>query len=159
MRLQLSSVTPLVLFSLACGPKLVRPEIPPTPPEWIQLSGRIEPDETPQCEKSRFGVGSASGIKNRSLLENTATHRARADLADRMKACWAKHLDGKFRPESEISPEEARISSEGALKYLVSEAINGATVVRRWEAPDGTLHVYLEAPPTKEAPPSEKGRR
>jgi hypothetical protein len=134
----------LSVAACATTPSAPAPTPAPAAPEWLSLSGRIEPDETPDCSGSRFGVGGTKGIQNKSLLNSMAMSAARADLTRRLSACWSKRLEGRFPHQSELSPEEAKVSYEMALKQIIGSAQNAAVIVHTWQPDEQTEYVHLE---------------
>ena len=66
-----------MLFAIGCGKK--EPAPPIAGPAWTYKGSGAFDDE--KKGKVFYGVGIASGIKNKALLFNTADNRARAEVA------------------------------------------------------------------------------
>jgi hypothetical protein len=108
-------------------------------PEWKDKgSGAFD---TPKG-KMFFGVGSASGINNRSLLISTADNRARAEIAKIMEtyvAVLAKDYMASTSGGADISKSSEEQHVEQTLKSFVQITLNGSEIIDRWKDPsDGT---------------------
>lgn len=104
-------------------------------PEWvIKGSGAFGNEKG----KVFYGVSSATGIKNSSLLRTTADDRARNELAkifevytaSLMKDYAASTTAGDFSATS----EEQHV--EQAIKTVTSATLNGVEIVDHWQNPD-----------------------
>jgi hypothetical protein len=132
-----------VMVAVLTGACVTTQPSAPKPPEWLALKERIEPDDTPDCRLSRYGVGGVSGVKNQALRRQSAMSAARGDMSGRLKACWSKRLEGKFPHQSEISDEVPRVSYEMALQEIIGRELDSAVVVERWAPDVETEWVYL----------------
>ncbi len=108
-------------------------------PKWVwKGSGAFDEDEG----KVFYGVGLASGIKNRALLRATADNRARVEVAKVLEtyvAALAKdYMASTTAGDMSASSEEQHV--EQALKSFTKATLHGATIVDHWVDPDdGTL--------------------
>lgn len=112
-------------------------------PDWVMKgSGFID-----KGSKIMYGVGSASGIRNISLLRMTADNRARAEIsklfevysASLMKDYAASTTAGDFTASS----EEQHVGS--AIKTFSAMTLNGVVVTDHWIHPvDGTMYTLVK---------------
>ncbi|NDY41297.1 hypothetical protein G3N55_00335 [Dissulfurirhabdus thermomarina] len=125
-----------VLVLAACAKKA--PEVPsayaPGAPEWVvKGSGAFESDHG----KVFYGVGSASGIRNASLLRMTAQNRARNELAKILQVYTASlmkdYMASTTAGEPGISSEEQHV--EAAIKTVTSQTLSGVEIVDTWMDP------------------------
>ncbi len=113
-------------------------------PEWIMKgSGAFDA----QQGKVFYGVGMASGIKNKAMLRSTADNRARAEIAKTMEtyvAVLAKdYMASTTAGDMSASSEEQHV--EQALKTFSKTTLHGAIIVDRWKDPqDGTFYSLCE---------------
>ncbi len=94
-----------------------------------------------------YGVGVASGIRNKALLRQTAENRARAEIAKTMEtyvATLAKdYMASTTAGDMSKSSEEQHV--ETALKTFSKTTLHGAEIVDRWMDPsDGSLYALCE---------------
>jgi len=94
-----------------------------------------------------YGVGIASGIRNKALLRQTADNRARAEIAKTMEtyvATLAKdYMASTTAGDMSKSSEEQHV--ETALKTFSKTTLHGATIVDRWMDPsDGSMYSLCE---------------
>lgn len=108
-------------------------------PEWVNKGSGAFGGE----KKVFYGVGSASGIRNHSLLRSTADNRARSEIskvfevysASLMKDYAASTTAGDFSASS----EEQRV--EQAIKTFSANTLNGVEIVDHWIHPtDGSMY-------------------
>lgn len=130
-----------VLFAMGCaGKKPVAPQAP----AWVNKgSGAFDVDKG----KVFYGVGIASGIKNRALLVSTADNRARAEIAKELEtyvAVLAKdYMASTTAGEMTTSSEEQHV--EQALKTFTKTTLHGARIIDHWRDPaDGSLFSLCE---------------
>ena len=108
-------------------------------PKWVwKGSGAFDED----AGKVFYGVGIASGIKNRALLRSTADNRARVEVAKVLEtyvAALAKdYMASTTAGDMTASSEEQHV--EQALKSFTKATLHGATIVDHWVDPDdGTM--------------------
>lgn len=112
-------------------------------PEWVKKGSGAFGNE-----KGRvfYGVGSASGINNSSLLRTTADNRARNELAkifevytaSLMKDYAASTTAGDFSKTA----EEQHV--EQAIKTVTATTLNGVEIVDHWQNPD-TMELFSMA--------------
>lgn len=113
-------------------------------PDWVlKGSGAFDVDRG----KVFFGVGAASGIKNKALALTTADNRARAEIAKTIEvyvAVLAKdYMASTTAGDMSASAEEQHV--EQALKTFSKATLHGATIVNRWIDPeDGTIYSLCE---------------
>ncbi len=113
-------------------------------PQWVMKgSGAFD------IEKGKvfYGVGAASGIKNKALLRQTADNRARAEIAKTMEIYVASlskdYMASTTAGDLSESSEEQHV--ETALKSFTKATLHGATIVDRWMDPaDGTMYALCE---------------
>lgn len=126
-----------------CGSKEVKPAPSPTPsampgsgaPAWVTKgSGAFGADKG----KVFYGVGSASGIRNLSLLRSTADNRARNELAKVFEVYTASlmkdYMASTSAGDPKASSEEQHI--EQAIKTVTSATLNGVEMVDHWQDPN-----------------------
>ena len=94
-----------------------------------------------------YGVGVASGIKNRALSISTADNRARAEIAKILEtyvAVLAKdYMASTTAGDMSESSEEQHV--EQALKTFTKATIHGAQIINHWTDPaDGSLFSLCE---------------
>jgi hypothetical protein len=113
-------------------------------PEWVMKgSGAFDVDGT----KLFYGVGVASGIRNKALLRQTADNRARAEIAKTMEVYIASltkdYMASTTAGDMSKSSEEQHV--ESALKTFTKSTLHGATIVDRWKDPaDGSMYSLCE---------------
>ncbi len=83
-----------------------------------------------------YGVGSASGIKNPSLLRSTTDNRARAEIAKVIEVFSASLM--KDYQSSSNGKETQEV--EQAIKTAASASLRGVEIVDRYIANDGTMY-------------------
>jgi len=130
-----------ILFFMGCAaPK----PAPPAGPAWVNKgSGAFDVDKG----KVFYGVGVASGIKNRALLRSTADNRARAEIAKILEtyvAVLAKdYMASTTAGDMKASSEEQHV--EQALKTFSKTTLHGARIIDHWRDPaDGSLFSLCE---------------
>jgi hypothetical protein len=94
-----------------------------------------------------YGVGIASGIKNKALLFSTADNRARAEVAKVLEtyvAVLAKdYMASTTAGDMKASSEEQHV--ERALKSFSKTTLHGAIIIDHWLDPsDGSLFSLCE---------------
>ena len=128
------AVVMVVLLCASCaGPRMSQG------PAWIHKgSGAFDADKG----KVFYGVGAASGIKNRALLRSTADNRARAEVAKVLEtyvAVLAKdYMASTTAGDMSATAEEQHV--EQALKTFTKTTLHGAEIIDHWtDLMDGTL--------------------
>ena len=100
-------------------------------PEWV-VKGQAAFDD-----RAFYGVGSAVGIRNSSLLRTTSENRARAALADVFET-YVKKLSKDYQ-ESATTGDMSKTSEtqyiEQALKNITNMSLRGSTIVDHWQNP------------------------
>jgi len=105
-------------------------------PAWVnQGSGAFK-------DGNFYGVGIASGIKNRALAIDTADSRARAKVAEVLNTYVAKlskdYMASTTAGDMKSSSEEQNVTT--ALKSVTTMTLNGAMPVDHWVDPsDGSM--------------------
>jgi hypothetical protein len=137
-----------LLVLMGCAKKKPAIEKPvewsPKSPAWaVKGSGAFDVDKG----KIFYGVGIASGIRNRALLISTADNRARAEVAKILEtyvAYLAKdYMASTTAGDMSASSEEQHV--EQALKTFTKTTLHGATIVDHWRDPeDGSLFSLCE---------------
>jgi hypothetical protein len=113
-------------------------------PEWVMKgSGAFDVDGT----KVFYGVGAASGIRNKALLRQTADNRARAEIARTMEIYVASlskdYMASTTAGDMSESSEEQHV--ETALKTFTKATLHGTQIVDRWMDPaDGSMYALCE---------------
>lgn len=113
-------------------------------PEWVwKGSGAFDVEKG----KIFYGVGIASGIKNKALLVSTANNRARAGIAKTLEtyvAALAKdYMASTTAGDMSATSEEQHV--EEALKTFSKTTLHGATIIDHWLDPDdGTMYALCE---------------
>ncbi len=89
-------------------------------------------------DRAFYGVGSAVGIRNSSLLRTAAENRARAALADTFDT-YVKKLYKDYQ-ESATTGDMSKSSEtqyiEQALKNITKMSLQGSAIVDRWQNPN-----------------------
>jgi len=130
-----------IFFFMGCAAK--QPAAP-AGPAWVNKgSGAFDVDKG----KVFYGVGIASGIKNRALLRSTADNRARAEIAKILEtyvAVLAKdYMASTTAGDMSASSEEQHV--EQALKTFSKTTLHGARIIDHWRDPaDGSLFSLCE---------------
>jgi hypothetical protein len=113
-------------------------------PEWCYKgSGAFDVEKG----KVFYGVGIASGIKNKALLVSTADNRARAEVAKTLETYVAvlskDYMASTTAGDMSASSEEQHV--EQALKTFSKTTLHGATIVDHWQDPqDMTMYSLCE---------------
>jgi hypothetical protein len=113
-------------------------------PTWVMKgSGAFDVDGS----KVFYGVGVASGIRNKALLRQTSDNRARAEIAKTMEVYVASlskdYMASTTAGDMSKSSEEQHV--ESALKTFTKSTLHGATIVDRWMDPsDGSMYSLCE---------------
>ena len=107
----------------------------PVGPAWVvKGSGAFDVDKG----KVFYGVGIASGIRNRALLNSTADNRARAEVAKVLEtyvASLAKdYMASTTAGDMSASSEEQHV--EQALKTFTKTTLHGAQIIDHWKDPE-----------------------
>jgi hypothetical protein len=130
----------------ACGGhKEVKQAGIPTPassgPAWVnQGSGAFK-------DGSFYGVGVATGIKNRALAVDTADGRARAKVAEVFSTYIAKlnkdYMASTTAGDMKGSSEEQNVTQ--TLKTFTQMTLSGATPIDHWMDPaDGSMYSLVK---------------
>ncbi|HOW89113.1 MAG TPA: hypothetical protein PL037_02435 [Elusimicrobiales bacterium] len=110
--------------------------IAPAGPAWVnQGSGAFN-------DGNFYGVGLASGIKNRALAIDTADSRARAKIAEVFDTYIAKlskdYMASTTAGDMKSSSEEQNVTT--SLKSVTQRNLSGVTIVDHWLDPtDGSM--------------------
>ena len=113
-------------------------------PGWVMKgSGAFDVEKG----KVFYGVGVASGIKNKALLRQTADNRARAEISKTLETYVASltkdYMASTTAGDMSKSSEEQHV--ESALKTFSKNTLRGATIVDRWMDPaDGSMYALCE---------------
>ncbi|MBI5747283.1 MAG: hypothetical protein HZA13_09810 [Nitrospirae bacterium] len=133
----------VLMASCAGTPKGPTPIQELKAPEWvIKGSGAFGGEKG----KVFYGIGSATGIRNSSLLRTTADNRARNEVAkifeiytaSLMKDYAASTTAGDFSKTS----EEQHV--EQAIKTVTATTLNGVEIVDHWQNPE-TMELFSMA--------------
>jgi hypothetical protein len=106
-------------------------------PEWVYKgSGSFTEDG----KTVLVGVGMVGGIKNRSLAQDAAANRARAEIAKILEVYSASlmkdYMASTTAGDMSASSEEQHV--EQAIKTFAASTMSGVTIENYWAAPDGT---------------------
>ncbi len=99
-------------------------------PRWVERGATAVNDGG---RRIFYGVGVASGIRNSSLLRQTAANRARADLASVFEVYTASLM-------KDYMDSEGNQSIENAIKTFSSMGLKGSTIVDNYIGSDGSLY-------------------
>ncbi len=135
------SVVVMVVFSMAlfsgCGKKHATNLYQGlNAPDWVtQGSGAFDSGDH---GKIFYGVGSASGIKNSSLLRKTSENRAKNEIAGVFNIYTASLMKDYMASISNLDPnamgEEQLV--EQAIKTVTSASLSGVKVIDHWVNPN-----------------------
>ena len=118
------------------------PVVAPAGPEWVMKgSGAFDVGD----RQVFYGVGIASGIKNRALLISTADNRARAEISKTLDTYVAYLAKDYMAATSsgEQAVEEQNV--EQALKTFSKRTLAGVKIVDRWQDPvEGSMYSLAE---------------
>jgi hypothetical protein len=85
-----------------------------------------------------YGVGSASGIRNFSLLRTTADNRARNEIAKTFEFYTASLMKdysaSTMAGDPNVTSEEQHV--EQAIKTVTSQTLSGVEIVDHWQDPN-----------------------
>ncbi|MFH1138209.1 MAG: hypothetical protein V1816_19220 [Pseudomonadota bacterium] len=114
----------------------------PAGPEWVMKgSGAFDVGD----RQVFYGVGVASGIKNRALLISTSDNRARAEIAKTLDT-YVAYLSKDYMAATssgEQAVEEQHV--EQALKTFSKRTLAGVKIVDRWQDPvEGSMYSLAE---------------
>lgn len=110
--------------------------IAPSGPAWVnQGSGAFK-------DGNFYGVGIASGIKNRALAVDTADSRARAKIAEVFNTYIAKltkdYMASTTAGDMKTSSEEQNVTN--SLKSFTQMNLSGVVIVDHWiDSSDGSM--------------------
>lgn len=120
------TVLGMTLFFASCA------SAPPAPkamcPEWTTKGAAAFPGN---AGKSIYGVGMASGIKNPSLLRETADNRAIANMAKQFQVDVASLMNDYMASTSEGDKVAEEQHVENVNKIVVKQTLSGVVVVDR----------------------------
>ncbi len=122
----------IVSFLVACGGA----------PDWVEEGSGVLNEEK---DKSIYGVGAVTGLKNEPLAWETAENRARAELAKTFRTYTAYLMEdyaasttaGNFTK----STEEQNV--ERAIKTFTAVTLNGVRPVDRYQDEDSQTYYVL----------------
>ncbi len=129
----------IAIFILSgCGGKQVKKVEPQVPiqelkaPEWVKKGSGAFGKEKGQFF---YGVGSATGIKNNSLLRTTAENRARNEVAKVFQTYTASlmkdYMASTTAGEMNVTSEEQHV--EQAIKTVTSMTLSGVEIIDYWQ--------------------------
>lgn len=103
-------------------------------PEWVKKgSGAFNKEKG----KLFYGVSSASGIKNPSLLRTTAENRARNEVAKIFQVYTASlmkdYMASTTAGDPNVASEEQHV--EQAIKTVSTSTLSGVEIVDYWQNP------------------------
>jgi hypothetical protein len=128
-----------LLLLAGCGGKkrqIPKPELtkPPVPAWVVKGSGAFEGE----IGKAFYGVGSAWGIQNPSLLRSTADNRARAEVARVFKTYTAALMKDYAASTMAGNPDETSEEQhvEQTIKTFTKAELAGVQIVDHWKDPE-----------------------
>jgi len=129
-------VTASLWVLTACGG--IKPDTPiqdmKKAPDWVVHGGGAFDTEN---TRTFYGVGSASGIRNMSLLRTTSENRARNDLAKVIQFYSASlmkdYMSSTLADDPNVSSEEQHV--EQAIKTVTSQTLSGVQITDHWQNP------------------------
>jgi hypothetical protein len=103
-------------------------------PKWVKKgSGAFKGD----IGKIFYGVGSAFGVKNPSLLRTTADNRARSEIAKVFQfytsSLMKDYMASTMAGDPQSTAEEQHV--EQAVKTVTSMTLSGVLIVDHWQNP------------------------
>ena len=143
MRIVKSVIVAGVLSSsvLACGgdKTVAAAEATVAAPEWVTKGSGAFGAEG---KRIFYGVGLASNIKNRALLQSTSDNRARAEIAKIFETYSAQlmkdYMASTTAGDGSASSEEQHV--EQATKTFSAATLSGVQIVDHWQDPkDGSM--------------------
>lgn len=128
-----------VAFAACGGGKVQNGPVAAAAPEWVNKGNGAFKDGG---AASFYGVGIASGIRNRALSVTAADDRARAEIAKIMNSyivvLTKDYMASTTAGSMDKSSEEQHVSQ--TLKNFAKFTLNGAVIVDHWKDPsDGTM--------------------
>ena len=132
---------PLIGFVLVAGCGGGAKEVPqteltkPPKPAWVEKGSGAFGGE---IGKAFYGVGSAWGIQNPSLLRSTADNRARAEVARVFKTYTAALMKDYQASTMAGNPEETSEEQhvEQTIKTFTKAELAGVQIVDHWKDPE-----------------------
>jgi hypothetical protein len=123
------------MFMAGCGGGDKTPAMFQGAPDWVMKgSGAFGGDRG----KVFYGVGSASGIRNFSLLRTTADNRARNEIAKTFEFYTASLMKdysaSTMAGDPNVTSEEQHV--EQAIKTVTSQTLSGVEIVDHWQDPN-----------------------
>lgn len=106
-------------------------------PEWVlKGSGAFKGDQG----KAFYGVGSAMGMSNTSLMRTTADNRARNDMA-KIFSTYSASLSKDYQLSQTATvggkgPSEDVQRVENAIKTVTTATVSGCEIVDHWQNPE-----------------------
>lgn len=128
-----------VLAAVGCGGRKVAGPVAEKAPDWVNKGSGAFKDGGVSV---LYGVGIASGIRNRALSVTAADDRARAEIAKILDNYVARL--GKSYQSSVTAGDMSKSSEEqqvvDTLKNFTKTTLHGAVIVDHWKDPsDGTM--------------------
>jgi hypothetical protein len=104
-------------------------------PDWVEKGSGAFGGE---IEKGFYGVGSAWGIQNPSLLRTTADNRARAEVARIFKTYTAALMKDYQASTMAGNPEETSEEQhvEQTIKTFTKAELAGVQIIDHWKDPE-----------------------
>jgi hypothetical protein len=136
MQMRLAAMAVVALGFVACGggDKPTAAPAKPSAPDWVlRGSGAAGADG----QKVFYGVGSASNIRNISLLRTTSENRARNEISKTFETYSASLMKDYMASTSAGDPnrssEEQHV--EQAIKTFSANTLNGVQIVDHYQDP------------------------
>ena len=135
MRLAYTAVAVVALGVVACGgPAPTAAPAKPLAPEWVlKGSGAFGAEG----QKVFYGVGSASNIRNMSLLRTTSENRARNEISKTFETYSASLMKDYMASTSAGDPNKSSEEQhvEQAIKTFSANTLNGVQIVDHYQDP------------------------
>lgn len=124
----------LVLAGCGSGNKKVSSTIAPGSPTWVTQG-------TGAFKDGFYGVGSVTGVKDKSLAVSTANFRARAEIATIVKT-YVALLEKSFQESTgDIKNSSSEQDVSRVMKGFTQVSLSGVMPVDHWVDPsDGTMY-------------------
>ncbi|MCP4678777.1 MAG: hypothetical protein GY854_25475 [Deltaproteobacteria bacterium] len=107
-------------------------------PAWVTKDCRQIFVGTPQAGSMVCGVGSVSGMTDRSLARQAATGRGRTEIASflqlRIKSMLKDYQKAESNPDGSFSSET---EIENVSKQITDITLNGTRMIESWMSPTG----------------------
>lgn len=130
----------VVLVVAGCAGKGGKPALTPiqdlSAPEWVKKGSGAFEDKKSNA-RFFFGVASASGIRNESLLRTTAENRARTEISKIFQiytsSLMKDYAASTTAGDPNVTAEEQHV--EQAIKTVTAMTLSGSEITDYWQNP------------------------